>query len=485
MHYRTKLYLALIAIALIGSILSISISYVEMKRQFLQEYSSKVLSIAATTAVFLDGDEVEKIVNKKDAELPAYSKLQAELRKARDVNRRSDVYVKWLYTYYPSKENKEVFYYGIDPEESSRDHGYPGDVYEEAEFYKLSQHYQQNYAPGKFTRDPTGQWLMATVPIRNSAGHVVGGLEADIRADDVIEVLNKLLRSLLTALGISIVVSLALGFFLSRRVTESLSTLDLCVRKISGGDLNSRVFLTTHDEFHALGLAINDMAKGLQERERLKTGFARYVSQHVMDRILQSEGSLKLEGERRKVTVLFSDIRHFTSLSEKLPPEQVVLILNEYFKKMIEIIFRNHGTLDKFLGDGLMVEFGAPLEDPQQETHAVTAALEMQRELQKLNAEWEKIRRPRFDIGIGIHTGFAIVGNVGSEQRIEYTAIGDTVNIASRLQTSTKTLQTPVLISEETFSALPQGMFKFKNLGPIPVTGREQPITAYAILPFD
>ena len=485
MRYRTKLYLALIAIALMSSILSISISYFEMKGQFLEEYSSKVLSIAATTAAFLDGDQLEEIVSKKDESMPAYAKLQAELRKARDVNRRSDVYVKWLYTYYPSKENREVFFYGIDPEESSRDHAYPGDVYEEAEIYKLSLHYQQNYAPGKFIRDPTGLWLMASVPIRNSSGQVVGGLEADIRANDVIEVLNRLLMSLLLALGISIIVSLSFGFILSRKVTQSLSAIDVAVRQISGGDLNARVFLTTHDEFHALGIAINDMAKGLQERERLKTGFARYVSQYVMDRILSSESSLKLEGERRKITVLFSDIRHFTTLSEKLPPEQVVLILNEYFKKMIEIIFRNHGTLDKFLGDGLMVEFGAPLEDPEQEVHAVTAALEMQRELQTMNAEWEKIGRPRFDIGIGIHTGYAIVGNVGSEQRIEYTAIGDTVNIASRLQTSTKTLHTPILLSEATFSALPQGMFKFKNLGPIPVIGREKEITAYAILPFD
>lgn len=485
MRYRTKLYLALIGISFISSFLAISISYYETKQQFLQEYSSKVLSIAATTAAFLDGDAIEKIRSKKDESLPEYAKIQAELRKARDVNRRKDVYVKWLYTYYPSKENREVFYYGVDPEESSRDHAAPGDVYDEAEMYKLSVHYRQNYMPEKFIRDPTGEWLMASVPIRDSAGNVIGGLEADIRANDVVEVLNKLLMFGLWAFGISFVVAISIGFVLARKVTQSLASLDACVKKISGGDLGARVFLTTHDEFHSLGLAINEMAKGLQERERLKTGFARYVSQHVLDKILSSESSLKLEGERRKVTVLFSDIRHFTTLSETLLPEQVVLILNEYFKQMIEIIFRNRGTLDKFLGDGIMVEFGAPLEDPQQETHAVTAALEMQHEVGRLSADWEKMGRPRFEVGIGIHTGFAVVGNVGSEQRIEYTAIGDTVNIASRLEFATKELKTPILVSEETFQALPQGMFKFKNLGPIQVHGREKPIHAYAILPFD
>ncbi len=485
MRYRTKLYLALLGISIISAAFALTIVYKETKTAFLNEYSSKVLSIAATVAPFVEGDELEQITSAKDEESPVYKKLVAELRKARDANRREDVYVKWLYIYRPSPSNPELFLYVVDSEENPVDHAVPGDIYDEAPLYNLPAHFRSLYAPKKFIHDPTGDWLIASAPIHNSKNKIVGAVEADVKATDVIALLDKLLDFGLTALGISCVVAFTLAFFLARGVTRSLTALYRCVKEIERGNLNARAFLKTHDEFNELGLAINDMAKGLQERERLKTGFARYVSQHVLERLLHTEGSLKLEGERRKITVLFSDIRQFTTLSENLPPEQVVSLLNSYFERMIEVIFRNQGTLDKFLGDGLMVEFGAPLEDDKQEIHAVTCALEMNKELAKLGAQWEREGRPRFEIGVGIHTGFAIVGNIGSERRIEYTAIGDTVNVASRLQVATKTLNSPILISETTFSALPQSMFKHKSLGPLQLRGRGSEVNVYSILPFD
>lgn len=485
MRYRTKLYLALLTISFVSIVLALGVVYNETKKQFLKEYSSKVLSIAATAAAFIDGDSLVKINGKEDIELPEYAKMRRQLQKARNANRRNDVYVKWFYTFKQSEEDPDKFLYGVDTEESGKDYSFPGDPYLEAPSYDLERHFRSYYAPQEFISDAEGQWLMATAPIRDSNGKIVGAVEADIKANDILVQLNKLLMFGLTALGISISVSLALGYFLARGITHSLATLYKCVKRIEEGDLNARVTLKTHDEFNELGIGINDMAKGLQERERLKTGFARYVSHHALEKLLQSESYLKLEGERRKVTLLFSDIRSFTTLSEKLPPEQVVSILNTYFEKMIEVIFRNHGTLDKFLGDGMMVEFGAPIEDARQEINAVSAALEMQRELSKLCDKWEKEGRPRIEMGIGIHTGFAIVGNIGSEIRTEYTAIGDTVNVASRLEFATKTLKAHILISEDTFKALPPNLFKYKNLGPMPLTGREEAVTVYSILPFD
>jgi len=485
MRYLTKLFLALIFLSFFSILLALGVVYQETKIQFLKEYSSKVLSIAATTASFLNGDEVEKIRTRADADTPLYTKLREELEKARDANRRDDVYVKWLYTYYQSPDDPDVFLYGVDTEENPKERSFPGEVYLEAPSYNLRENYRSEFAPPEFIRDAEGEWLMASAPIRDSHGRIIGAVEVDIKAHDILVLLNKLLMFGITALCISAFVAIALGYFLARSVTGSLSTLYDCVRRIDAGDLSSRVTLKTHDEFAELALAINDMARGLQERERLKTGFARYVSQHVLEKLLRSESTLKLEGERRKITVLFSDIRQFTTLSERLPPEEVVGILNTYFEKMIEVIFRNHGTLDKFLGDGIMVEFGAPLEDARQEINAVSAALEMQRELVQLCDKWGKEGRPRIAMGIGIHTGFAIVGNIGSEVRTEYTAIGDTVNVAARLEVATKTLEVPILISEATFKGLPPDLFKSKNLGPIQLPGRAETVTAHAILPFD
>lgn len=487
MRYRTKLYLSLIGVTLTSVIVALSIVYRETNKEFLRAYNSKVLSIAATTAAFLNGeggDALKTILSEEDESRPEYIKLHQQLHRVREANRRSDVYVKWLYTFRQSPENHDLILYGIDTEENPKDHAKPGEIYEEASIYKLPGNFRSYYAPGIFIHDPTGVWLMASAPIYDSQGKIVGGVEVDIKAHDVIEELHKLLMFGLSALAVSSIFAAVLAFFLSRAVTKSLASLSSCLRQIETGDLNARVNLKTHDEFNMMAIAINDMAKGLQERERLKTGFARYVSQHVLQQILKTDASLNLEGERRKITVLFSDIRQFTTLSEKLAPEEVVKILNEYFERMIEVIFRNQGTLDKFLGDGLMVEFGAPLEDPRQEINAVNCALEMQGELKRLCDEWEKKGRARIEIGIGIHTGFAVVGNIGSEKRIEYTAIGDTVNVAARLEFATKTLKVPILISDATFSALPAGMFKTQNLGPVEVHGRTGPINVHSVLPF-
>jgi adenylate cyclase len=224
------------------------------------------------------------------------------------------------------------------------------------------------------------------------------------------------------------------------------------------------------------------MAKGLQERERLKLGFARYVSQYILEKILKSGSSAKFEGERKKITVIFTDIRHFTAIAEKLPPEDVVKILNQYFEEMIEVIFRNHGTLDKFLGDGIMIEFGAPLDDELQEKHAVITAIEMQQALKKLNAKWAEEGKEALKIGVGIHTGLAVVGNIGSERRMEYTAIGDTVNVASRLEQATKFADVSILISKATFTPI-EGIFKATPMGALEVPGRHEPIDAFSIDP--
>jgi adenylate cyclase len=201
-----------------------------------------------------------------------------------------------------------------------------------------------------------------------------------------------------------------------------------------------------------------------------------------MEKILKAGHVARPEGERRKITVLFSDIRQFTQLSEQLPPERVVSLLNEYFESMLEAIFRYQGTLDKFLGDGIMVEFGAPLDDALQEKHAVLTAIDMQKELMKLNAKWKSENKPVIHMGIGIHTGLAVVGNIGSEKRIDYTAVGDTVNVASRLEQATKLLKTSILISETTYLPV-ENEIKAICLGPMILPGRKEAITIYSIPP--
>jgi adenylate cyclase len=222
------------------------------------------------------------------------------------------------------------------------------------------------------------------------------------------------------------------------------------------------------------------MAAGMQERETIKTAFARYVSQHVLESILSSHELPKLQGERRHITVLFSDIRGFTTLAENMRAEDALAMLNEYFGLMIDIVHRHGGTLDKMMGDGIMAIFGAPLPDSHQEEHAIRAAIEMLQTLDRLRENWEQCRNQPLQIGIGINSGVAVIGNVGSLARMEYTAIGDTVNLAARLEAATKEFGAPICMSESTYSAL-RGVVKARSLGKFKVRGRADDVTVYTL----
>jgi adenylate cyclase len=160
-------------------------------------------------------------------------------------------------------------------------------------------------------------------------------------------------------------------------------------------------------------------------------------------------------------------------MSEHMRPEAVVEMLNQYFEKVVDIVVRNEGMIDKFIGDGVMVVFGAPKEDPYQEEHALKAALEIRSALLALRSQREEQGLPSISVGIGINSGVAVVGNIGTSQRMEYTAIGDTVNLASRLESATRQLNVDILISEYTYNAL-RGSYKMSKVGPVSVKGRDE-----------
>jgi len=207
--------------------------------------------------------------------------------------------------------------------------------------------------------------------------------------------------------------------------------------------------------------------------------FGRYVNPHVVKAWVAKEGSQRVgeKAESREITVLFSDIRGFTGLSENRSPEEVVALLNRYFTLQVEVIFRFNGTVDKFIGDCIMAFWGAPLDNPHHARDAVLAAIEMSKVLEKFKAELQELEVD-FDVGIGLHSGAAVVGSIGSEERKEFTAIGDTVNLASRIEGLTKGISR-ILVSKETMQ-LCAGALDFHPVGSYKVKGREQEVALYS-----
>lgn len=224
--------------------------------------------------------------------------------------------------------------------------------------------------------------------------------------------------------------------------------------------------------------ALREYLRERKSREQAVQMFSRFVNPHVVQELV-AHGGLSRAGESRQITILFSDIRGFTTLSEKRTPQQVVELLNRYFTLQVEVVFRHGGSLDKFIGDCIMAFWGAPLDDPEHARHAVEAAVEMAEVLQRFKKELGE-EDADFDVGIGIHTGPAVVGLIGSEQRREYTAIGDTVNLGSRIEGLTKGVSR-ILVSRETMEACGDA-FEFKSFGSFKVKGREQDVELFAPL---
>jgi adenylate cyclase len=223
---------------------------------------------------------------------------------------------------------------------------------------------------------------------------------------------------------------------------------------------------------------IDNYIREQRERRRL----AQFFSPSVLNEIVRHRGNDALGSSRRLVSVLFSDIRGFTSLSEKVEPEQVASMLREYLTEMTAVVFRHGGTVDKYIGDCIMALYNAPLEDPDHAINAVSTGLDIIERASVVSARWEAKLGLQIKNGVGVNTGEAVVGAMGSEQRLEYTAIGDTVNLASRLEGLTKEHGVSMIISESTYAAV-KGRFLTRELGAVAVKGKAAPVKIYAVLP--
>jgi class 3 adenylate cyclase len=275
------------------------------------------------------------------------------------------------------------------------------------------------------------------------------------------------------------IISVAIVTLLSRRVGRSMDDLLERMRRILVGDLSGYWTPRTTDEFLDLGAGFNTMLLGLREREALKDTFGRFVSQDVATAVL--EGQVPLQGETREVSILFQDIRGFTTLSEQTSPAALLHLVNEFFTEMVAAVEAHGGTVKQFTGDGVMALFGAPVSHAEDPTRAVRSALDMLTRLEALNQRRTRRGDVPLRIGVGIHTGLVVAGCIGPDKRVEYGVVGDAVNLASRVQDLTKQVGATILITEATAMRLGNG-FAFGKRAVLPVRGKQLPIGVIEVL---
>jgi adenylate cyclase len=284
---------------------------------------------------------------------------------------------------------------------------------------------------------------------------------------------------ILALLGLAI--SAVVGIWIARGVSKPVLQLAEGARKIGQGDYQYRVNVNQPDEMGLLAASFNHMSKGLAERDQVRDLLGKVVSPAVAAELLRKD--VTLGGEEREVTVLFSDVRSFTTMCEALAPQEVLGILNRYLTQMSAIVEAHGGVVDKYVGDAIMALFGAPLANPDDADRAMETALEMCEALDELNAQQQVRGYPAIKLGIGINTDIVIAGNMGSQTRLNYTVIGDGVNLASRLEGLTKTPEytTRIIISRTTL-AKAKGRYQTRPLGEVAVKGKQKPTEIYALL---
>lgn len=337
------------------------------------------------------------------------------------------------------------------------------------------------------SRIPWSEMYEVAVPVTIKKQSPLGLVEKKIGEVHVgidLTSLQQTSRRIQMVVGVITVAGVLIGilsaFGLGTILIRPLRELVKGVHEIGQGNFDFRIRKSTNDEIGELTIEFNRMAKDLKDKVLIEDAFKRYVSHQVAEEILKDPDvfAKSLKGEKKPVTVFFGDIRGFTTISELLPPEEVVAFLNFYLTEMTTIIFQNEGTIDKFMGDCIMAIFGAPVKHEMDVFHAVKSAVEIQRKVEEMNSERLREGKRDIHVGIGINYGEAVVGNIGSTQRLEYTVIGDSVNTAARLQTLAQGGE--IVVSDSVYQQV-KDQFDFIPMEPVQVKGKAKVLKVWKI----
>ena len=486
-HIRLSgIYGAAVVLVLVGMATAF---YLEASKLVLQSVQGRILGTAVALARGIEPVLVEPLNVAADSSKNEYQRL---IRRFKTIERIEPDLVS-IYVLKPT-DQPGVFRFAVDLVAGGKDTAAPahiGQVYDARNNPILLEAMNEPSVESEISRkDQWGESLSAYSPIRLQSGKVVALVGVDTKAAALRSLKLRVLRITLLVFAAALVLLGGAALLVARRIREPLAAITDATTAIASGHLDTRAGLVRRDEFGILGRHFDDMAKGLQDREVIRSTFGRYVSEEVAKRVLSSKDGAQMGGQVREVTVLFSDLRGYSTISETLSPTETVGFLNEYLAVMNEQIDKHGGCIIEFLGDAILAVFNAPSDLDHHPERAVRCAIAMRTALvafnERMNAEgrapWQKKGMASLGQRIGIHTGNVVAGNLGSKVRVKYAVIGDAVNVASRCEGLNKQLGTEILCTAATRERLPEDLKALlSDKGAHPVKGRAQEVAVYSV----
>ncbi len=462
-----------VAVTLLGIGTVGLLDYRQQKQSLEETLGMFLVNIARTGSLLVDSARHAEVEATLTQDSTAYREIRARLAAIQDANEIPTP----IYTLTGFDASARLAHFMV----TSRGPGAPGEPYPlvPALLEPLGRAFRDGVATHtRIYANQSGTWITAFAPVRDGTGRVFAVLDVDYQVDVYLARLARIRHLLLGASLLGGVVALAVGVLVARRVTGPVAALTAGVTRVAEGDLSQSLPVRSRDEVGLLTRAFNAMLDGLRQRDFIRDTFGRYVSPEIARTVLESPGGLQLGGEKREVTILMSDLRGYTRLVEEADPAVVVQLLNGYLGRMTEIIIEHGGTIDEFIGDAIFAIFGAPLPHADHAERAAGCALAMQLAMAEVNARHASRGLPRLEMGIGLNTGEAVVGNIGSEKRTKYGVVGNTVNLAARVEGCTVGGQ--VLLSASTYERL----CEVAEVGPplpVEVKGLREPLLLYEL----
>ena len=468
---RLALLLTAVTLLAVGAVGGIT--YKRYQRELSDTVGTQLLNIARVTALAVDPSLHAQVQRAPDPRSQAYLRIKRELVTIQnEVLLTTPIFT--LTNLDASARTARVLVMSDGP-------GQPGDIYQVPPRMVDPLRWTFEDGVARYTdiyTDAKGTWITAFAPILDRMGATAAVVVVNYPVEIYLDRLQELRRTILWASGLGALGALVVGFLFARRLTRPIRALTVGVGRVAAGDLSQSLPVRSRDEVGQLTRAFNGMLEGLRQRDFIRSAFGRYVSPEVAKTLLESPGGLRFGGEKRVVTVLMSDLRGYTRFAEHGDPAVVMDVLNGFLGRMTDIIIEHGGTINEFIGDAIFAVFGAPLEHPDHAERAAGCALAMQGAMAQINREHAAQGRPRFEMGIGVNTGEAVVGNIGSEQRAKYAIVGSAVNVAARVEGATVGGQ--VFLTAETYARIRD---LAEVLGPthLEAKGLSEPLALYEL----